>query len=98
MTWVTLGLFVGLTAAVTVLVRDDIRKAVRRRELRNRRRAEIHRVTVALQGMSAGFAAMAPAFERAAVSLQKFGDAMKASAASRTSPFPPSRAQKGQVR
>lgn len=97
MTWVTLGLFVGLTAVVAVLVRRDIRKAVRRRELRNRRRAEVHRAVVALRGMATQVAALAPAFERAAVSLLKFGDALKVEAASRTTPFPPSKRQKGRA-
>lgn len=97
MTAVTIGLFVGLALATAALVRRDIRKAVRRRQLRAQRRAEISRAVVALQGMASNVAALAPAFERAADSLYRFTAAFKLEAAARTSPFPPSRTQKGRA-
>lgn len=102
MTWVLVGLFVSLSVFVGVKVRRDIRRAVERRHWRRRvrtlRRAEVHSAMVAIQGFGAQLAEVGAAAQKAAASLQKFGEVMRSREAARTSPFQPSARQKGAPR
>lgn len=97
MTWTFVGLLVGLAAFVGPMTRRDIRRANARREerlRRARRRAEINRAVVALQGFGVSMSRVGVAAAGATASVARFGQALEVRSG-RRSPFAPHPNQKG---